>query len=672
MRSTNFVLPILSLSLLLGCQRSEQTAATPPPADLVLLNGYVYTVDPQQSVAQAVAVKDGKIEAVGSDEDIKAYRGPETREIDLAGRMLLPGLHDVHMHPFGIVEPDVCSFNSKPYSLEDMVPVLQACIEKYHPAPGEWLPVDMWNFSEGNQTSERLPNLRAALDAVSTDNPIILWGNDGHHGAVNSAALARATDSQGQTVGLSKQTLETTFAELSDLVGVDGQGEPNGELNESARKLVGPPPRRDPAKLGPLLPQIGEVLASNGITTIQAASLEPAYLDYLEKFEQSGKMHFHIQVATRLVPADFADPLTGEIDIDAMLKILEANRERFKDSRLVHPVAAKIYADGVLEGNPYADPPTLPNGAVLQNYRQPRFHYDPASGEVQVVGYVDTSSPLCEEARANMERYRDPAAVKAFRAENGFHPAQCKLSNGVMADPEPFIMAYAKRLNDAGFTIHIHAIGDRAVRVAVNALEAVMQPNSGNPLRHTLAHLQLVNPDDQRRIGRLGLYLAWTYTWAVTLPEYDMTVIPFIEDVTGPAGMYDPDSYYYRNFYPVRSLGEDGAINVAGSDAPVDSRSPRPVVNIAVAVFRKIAGQPPFNPGEALDIHQAIAAYTINGARAVHQEDITGSIEVGKEADLAVLDHNIVKLAEAGDDKGIVDTKVDMTLFDGQVVYLRQ
>jgi predicted amidohydrolase YtcJ len=168
----------------------------------------------------------------------------------------MPGLQDAHIHVFGIVEPDVCSLRSQPMTLAEMVPYLQACIERYALAPGEWLAVDMWNFSEGNQVSEAYPTLRAALDAVSGTHPIILWGNDGHHGAANSLALATARDAQGNTVGLSAGTLASVFAEYKDLVGVGDDGEPDGGLHEHARGLLAVPPRRDPETLGALLPQI--------------------------------------------------------------------------------------------------------------------------------------------------------------------------------------------------------------------------------------------------------------------------------------------------------------------------------------------------------------------------------------------------------------------------------
>ena len=641
------------------------------PADLLLTNGYVYTADRQHSVAEAVAVNDGVISAVGSIEELAVLQGPDTKLVDLEGRMLMPGLQDTHIHIFGIVEPDACSFRSQAMSLEEMVPYLQDCIQRYELAPGEWLPVDMWNFSEGNQVSARLPSLRAALDAVSTEHPIILWGNDGHHGAANSRALETAVDPQGNVVGLSASTLAGAFADVSDLVGVDDNGEPNGELNEHARGLLGAPPRRNPAALGLLLPEINEVLASNGITAVRDASLDPAYLPYLEAYEDSGDMRFRLQVANRLEPADYRDSLSGEINLEQMLLDLDAGRATFADSGLIRADAVKIFSDGVIEGNPYGDPPTLPNAAVLEAYRQPRFQFDPEAGQLDVVGYVDTASPLCEETRANAERYKEKSAREAFRAEHGFHPAQCAISFGVMADAEPFMMQYVRRLDDAGYTIHIHAIGDRAVRASVDALQQVIEPGSGNPLRHGMAHLQLIHPDDQQRIGDLGLYLSWTYAWMLTLPAYDMTVMPFIGDVTTPAGLYDPESYRMKNSYPVRSTQEAGAVTVAGSDAPVDDRSPRPFINMAIGMTRQGTDGNVLNADETIGIHDMISAYTLNGARALSIEDSTGSIEVGKRADMAVLDRNIVELYESGDALGVGDTQVDMTFFDGELIYQR-
>jgi predicted amidohydrolase YtcJ len=187
-----------------------------------------------------------------------------------------------------------------------------------------------------------------------------------------------------------------------------------------------------------------------------------------------------------------------------------------------------------------------------------------------------------------------------------------------------------------------------------------------------MAHLQLVHPDDQKRIGEMGLYMAWTYAWMLTNPAYDMTVMPFIGDVTGANGIYDPESYRMKNSYPVRSIMQAGGVTVAGSDAPVEDRSPRPFINMALGVTRQGTDGKVLNADETIDIHQMIAAYTINGAHALKQEAVTGSIEVGKKADMAVLDRNIVEMYDRGEGYEIAKTKVDLTFFEGELIYERE
>jgi predicted amidohydrolase YtcJ len=314
----------------------------------------------------------------------------------------------------------------------------------------------------------------------------------------------------------------------------------------------------------------------------------------------------------------------------------------------------------------------LPNAAVLAPYKQPQISYDATTQTARIDGYVDTASEACQEVNNDPDRYDDAVAREDFAARNGFHPAQCVISQGVLRDKEPFVHEYVRRLNEAGFTIHIHVIGDRAVRVAVDALEAAIGTDEENPLRHTLAHLQVIHPDDQKRIGELGLYLAYTYAWALTGLPYDMTVMPFIDEIKSVDDLYNPDGYYMQNAYPVRSVMEAGAVLVAGSDAPVDDRSPRPFVNMAVGMTRSSPEYGVLNENETIDVHQMIAAYTINGARALSQEMRLGSIEVGKIADLVVLDQNIVELYESGRARDIADTRVDLTFFEGETIYERK
>ena len=159
----------LGLVLLTGCQPAQQEIA-----DMVLTNGYIYTVDEARHIAEAVAVKGNKIVFVGSAEDASAFIGDSTDVRDLAGAMVMPGIHDMHVHALGTVESDMCDLDSESLSLEQMVPVLQACIEEYEIAPGDWLIVLQWAFSSGNQPGENLRNIRAALDAVSENHPVFL------------------------------------------------------------------------------------------------------------------------------------------------------------------------------------------------------------------------------------------------------------------------------------------------------------------------------------------------------------------------------------------------------------------------------------------------------------------------------------------------------------------
>ena len=668
-------LTALAFQAMIGCDSKIDTTSSPvaevvQPADLILTNGYVYTVDGDRSVAEAVAVRDGTIVQVGSSAQAKELQGANTQVIDLEGRMLMPGLHDSHLHLFGIVKPDICTLESEPFSLDDMVPVIKACIERYQIAPGEWLSVDMWNFSNGNEASEQLPNLRAALDAVSNEHPIILWGNDGHHGAVNSRALQLAQDAEGQVVGLSADSLNGVFSDLRELVGVDASGEPNGTLNEQARDLFGMQ-RRATDQLGPLLPEINEFLASLGLTSVQDAALTEDYFPWLDDFESSGQMNFRLQAVMRLDPLDWQDE-NGQVRLDDMMQALEADRDHFKDSKLISANAAKIFVDGVIEGDPLANPPTLPNAAMLQPYKQPRISYNASTQTARVDGYVDTQSEACQQAQTHMDSFNGATARADFVSKNGFYPAQCTLSTGVLRDPESFIDAYVKRLNEADFTAHIHVIGDRAVRVAVNALDKAMDPADGNPLRNALAHIQVVHPDDQQRIGDLGLYLAYTYTWMLRDLPYDMSVTPFIDEINSVEDLYNPAGYYMQNNYPVRTTMEAGAVLLGGSDAPVDMRTPRPFVNIAMGATRANPDGEVMNPEETVDVHQMIAAYTINGAKAMRHEDLVGSIEVGKRADFAVLDQNIVELYEAGQASQIANTRVELTIFDGEVIYQRK
>ncbi|WP_339670329.1 amidohydrolase family protein [Dasania marina] len=664
---------LLSAALLTACDAKE--AGTTSKAEHVFSNAYIYTADQYASVVDTMAIADGRIIYTGSKQGVAEFIGDNTQQHDLAGKMLLPGFHDVHIHALDIVEREACDFNSEAMSLDSMVDFLRSCIQRYQIAEGQWLDVALWNFYKGNEPSQQYPTLRAALDAVSTKHPIVLRGNDGHHYAVNSVALARAEDQQGVVVGINKQTLVTDFHLYKELVAVDARGEPSGGLTESAVALVQSPSSIQYENPEKFMPQVAEKLAQSGITSIMDALLEPRFLSAFKWLEDSGNMTFRLQAAIKKY-YDYPriEQRLSIADIPATVAGFKVVRDEYAKTQYIRADAAKILVDGVIEGNPYAFPPTLPNAAMLQDYQQPIFSVDEETGTARLTGYVDFNSEACKQVKTTPMRFEANDIVKAFTARHGFHPMQCISNKGVFETAPEFVKAYALELDKQGFTIHAHAIGDAAVRASVDAIEHARKVNGHNNLPHAIAHAQVVHPDDQKRIGDLGIYMAFTHAWSNADPEYQLMVEPFIDRLSSGAQLFNSNNYYSANVYPTNSLQKLGAVITAGSDAPVDTRDPRPFVNIEQAITRsydEVENPKVLNAGETLDIHSILRAYTINGARAMSQADMLGSIEVGKKADFIIISQNIVALAEQDKANEISDTQVLSTWFDGRLVYTR-
>jgi predicted amidohydrolase YtcJ len=661
----------LAAGLAFASGGSLTVAQNAAPADLVLQGGKVYTVDAGRSLAQAVAVRDGRVVFVGSASEAKRWIGPKTHVEELGGRMLLPGLIDAHIHPLDIVDLDVCDLESKARTLAELSAFVARCVTRYAVAPGGKLVVQLWNYTDGNQPDPQHPTLRAALDAASTKVRIELLGNDGHHGAYNSLALAGARNAKGQAVGLSKATLAGEFAKYQPLVGVDELGEPNGAVNEDARYLVDPDILlfSDLEAVSKVAARIPQRLNSVGITAVLDAMVPPEGLPIYDQLAAKG------QLTVRATLAQFYDPsrtLTpaGTADYDAMVSAAKKVRDKYAHHPLIRADFVKLFADGVLEGNPFAVPPTLPNAAALKPFLQPIFAVD-AGGHATVTGYVDTGSELCAQVRGHPESVAAAADIKSFVQAHGYHPGQCAISSGKLQHPRDVILEYVRRMHLAGFNLHIHAISDRSVRTALDAIEAARAADGNSATRDGLAHVQLAAPEDVVRIGRDHLYVAFTYSWMAANQDYDMTVIPFFEHIHGNSyqELHRPDSYYERNVYPARSVKAAGGILTAGSDAPVDTRDPRPFVNMAVALTRSVGGQPPLNPEQRLSASEIIEAYTLNGARMLGLEKDAGSIAVGKSADFVLIDRDILSLAESAHPESIADTKVLATWFRGVKVY---
>ena len=227
-------------------------------------------------------------------------------------------------------------------------------------------------------------------------------------------------------------------------------------------------------------------------------------------------------------------------------------------------------------------------------------------------------------------------------------------SRGTLEWDEARLREAAIALDREGFQIHVHAIGDRAIRVTLDTIEAVRRANGPRDRRPTLAHIELFDPADVPRFRALGAIASFQPLWA--------WADPYIRDLTepqlGPARS--------RWLYPIGSVAATGAVVAGGSDWSVSSMAPLEGIEVAVTRRGPTEGPgPAWIPEERVSLATMLAAYTIGSAYAAFNERETGSLEVGKSADLIVLDRNLFAIPP----HEISETKVLLTLFAGREVY---
>ncbi|MEU6595446.1 amidohydrolase [Streptomyces sp. NPDC046881] len=539
-------------------------------ADLLFTGGPVLT--PGGPATTAVAVTGDRITAVG-DAEARALAGPRTEVVDLAGRLLLPGFQDAHVHPVPAgLELSRCDL-TRATTAEETVAAVRAYADA-HPER-EWILGGGWSmeaFAGGTPTKE-------LLDAVVPDRPVYLPNRD-HHGAwVNSRALELA--------GVGRDTPDPADGRIER----DASGEPGGTLQEGAMQLVGrlTPPATPADRLAALL-HAQRHLHALGITAWQDALVgdflgmdDPAQA-YLTA-AQDGSL------TARVVGALWWDRERGAEQIPELVEKRAAlSRGRFRAG------AVKLMLDGVAENG---------TAALL----------DP---------YLDRCG--CRTGNRG-KSFIDPARLPGYVTE----------------------------LDALGFQCHFHALGDRAVRDALDAVEAARTANGPKDTRPHLAHLQVVHPDDVPRFARLGATANIQPLWAAHEPQMDELTIPFL----GPKRA--------ARQYPFGALLRSGARLAAGSDWPVSS--PDPLQGIHVAVNRVEPGGtgPVFLPAERLALADALTAYTA-GSAYVNHLDGTGRVAVGALADLVVLDRDPF----AGPQEAIAETAVALTYVGGECVYAAQ
>lgn len=377
----------------------------------------------------------------------------------------------------------------------------------------------------------------------------------------------------------------------------DADGNPTGTLRESAQGLIAdilPAPTLDMVvrqlEAG-LAYQAGHGITASIDAAIMADQHEQAYQAASERADLPQRVRVSLLAADEMVTST----VTAE-NVDEVVTRLKARREayRARTGGRMDAEAVKIFVDGVAENH---------TAAMLAPY---------------------INAPLGADHRGDIN-----------------------LS-------EEALNAYVTRLEAEGFQVHMHAIGDRAVRVALNAVEAARAANGPTGVRHHISHLEVVQPDDIARFAPLGATANLQALWHFNDPYISELTEPFLEESL------------HRWLYPARSFVEAGARIVWGSDWPVSTSDP--FDSIEVAVLRKNpedAKDKRWIAEESLSVDDMIRALTINGAWLMGQEDTRGSLEVGKQADFIIIDADPYKIAP----EAISDISVLKTFVAGQQVH---
>ena len=533
-------------------------------ADLVLLGAHVEAIIPRAVPADSVAVRDGRIVAVGTRADVRPMVDTGTEVVELHGETLLPGFGDAHIHPIdGGMLADRCDL----HDLADAPAYLEA-IARYASAHPErhWILGGGWSLSAFPRGEPE----GARLDGVVGERPAFLESNDGHVAWASSRALELA--------GVSAETPDPPDGRIIR----DAHGVPTGALVDGATELV---TRHLPAATHQdwvRWLRAGQAqLHRWGITAWQDAHVEPPQLAAYREGAEAGWL------TARIVAAQWWERNLGLEQIEGF--------ERLRTEAAIGRLRAgsvKLMLDGILE-----------SGTALLT--SPYLGADADAG----VPFIEPE--LLREAVVELDR--------------------------------------------RGFQAHFHAVGDGAARLALDAVEEARRRNGPSDARHHVAHLELIHPDDLPRFAELDVTANIQPFWAVNDDQMRDLRLP----VLGPER--NPWQFVFG------SLRRAGARIAGGSDWTVTTANPLLEMEVAI---RRVApdarDDEPFLPDERLTLDEALAAFTIGSAYVNHLDHETGSIEVGKLADLVLLDRDI----RAPDAGLLSEATVRATWIEGEPVYL--
>lgn len=545
-------------------------------ADLIV-RGRIYTVDRARPWAEAMAVRDGRILAIGPAEEVEALRGPGTETLDAGEGAVLPGLVDVHNHHahagraelFELTFPNTAS----------LAEVLEA-VRAYAAGKGadEWIVGSSWGTGLLDELAHA--SARRALDEAAGGRPVLLT-DDSHH---NRWASSRALELAG--IGP-----DTPDPDRGVIVRDPETSEPSGVLLEAAGLLVeavaGPAVALTPEQQQRASARGIEIAHGYGITAFQDAAISLEQMRALKALDDRGELTAWV-VSSMTVN----DQIFGYAELgDALI----AHREELTGEHH-RPDFIKIFLDGT---------PPAHSGAFLHPYLPAEGYGDHFQGE--------TTMPAEE------------------------------------------LLGWLRRTAAQGISAKIHCSGDAAVRMVLDAVEAVRAEGFTEPL-YQIAHGQFIAPEDLPRFAELGVAADISpFLWFPGVIADALSTVRPAEEVNG--------------LQPNRSLIDSGALVAGGSDWPV-SETPNAWEGIQGLVTRADpTGQRPgvLGPEQAITLPEAIEVFTINGARAMGLGGVTGSLEPGKSADFVVLDRDPFSVPV----EELARLRAERTYFAGRPVFAR-
>ncbi|KAF2391486.1 amidohydrolase [Pseudomonas frederiksbergensis] len=581
---------------LVGCQTQSSSGA-----DMVMRNGYVYTVDGKNSVQQAIAVTGGKIVYVGSDAGVAAYIGKQTQLIDLAGRMLMPGFIDGHMHPGdGGRAMTLCDLKYQTMTRKVFQETIQACLDAdKDKGPDVWLEVGSWDRM-GMDGLDGDPD-KSTLDALKTKRPIQVRSTDFHTVLTNSRGL--------EVAGITKQTPNPSDGKYVR----DKAGNPNGICEDGAADTMAAvvPPATDAEKLTQTRAAL-DAMRQQGITSFFDALSGPENGKAFTTLQQSGELTARALLAIKLDPAAAAaDPTKTIADAKALANIYDQGETKVAPGVSMRHV--KLFMDGII--NAPAD-----TGAMLTPY----LH-----------NAGTDKAPKWAPGKNVGELYFPPQVLN------------------------PLLL----KAVEAGFDPHLHATGDRAVRDSLDSIEYVRHQLPGNAFRPTITHNESVDPADYPRFKALDVTANMSFQWAQQAPS----TVDGTSDHLGAAR--------FARMEPSGSIARAGGRIAYGSDWPVDPLDEFLALKIGVtrsgdplnphSYGPKYAGKVNGDPG--LSRSEVLRAITQNAAEQLKLDAVVGSVEVGKFADLIVLDKNFMQVPE----DELARNNVLLTMVGGKVVWAK-